>query len=243
MNFFIKTFSSVNLSIETASEAIKKRKNASILNSQVTCGEVNMLHALQKFLNSQNKSFVMMQTIGNMEIAIDYVISFENFPNIASTLLFEIIDFHSFEVNQNSKIEACLRFPYNESFRAAIMRQSEKFFTLTEEFLLDDILLASQVEFSTKKLSKIKLEYENFQSDIGVKFFHQLIAKKQSILMELKVGEKMMMTLIDLDIFNYPDVNEMLFMVPLYEWNKHIIRELFQQDACLTEEVPGKKET
>lgn len=178
-----------------------------------------------------------MQMIDNMEIAIDYEISFENVPKIASTLLIEIIDFSSLEFDQNSTLEGCIRFPYNESFRAGIMRKSHKISAITKEFLLDDLLLANQVEISPKILSKIKLEYENYQSEIGLKFFHQLIANKLNFLVELKVGEKMMMALIDLDIFNYPGVNEMVFMAPLYLWNKNIIMELFQQDACLTEDV------
>lgn len=226
----------IEMSIEQVKEVKNFRKTMENLEKLViTSGEINLFRNAK---NSIESSFLMMKIVDNMEIVINYEIEFENLPNYHSTLLFEINGFFNMSVDDNSLIEACTRFPWNQNFRAALFNLAHNPSLAPTKYFLDDTFPR---DFNTSNFTKIKLEYENYQNESGIQIFHHLIVNKQKILIELKIGDKMMMTMIDSDIFNYPGVNEINFIAPLYQWNKQIIRDLFQQDACLQEEVKTSK--
>lgn len=232
---FLKKIFPVNLSTDVIvnSKPSKKRKTESIQKEVITKGKINIL---KLFEQKERKSFVLMEIYNEMEIALSFELNLENSPNILSTLTFKIDKFLNCNKSQDASIEACIRFPYDENFRAAMMRKSKNPREFSSFHFLDDMLTSNNFEINSSLTSKMEFEYENYQTELGLKFLDQLIKNKQNLLIEFRIDEKMMMTFIDLDIFNYPGVHEMTFIVPLYEWNKSIIKELFQQEASLKDE-------
>lgn len=220
-----------------APKSSKKRKSESLKNEVITKGEIELLRLFQ---SGKQKSFILMEISENMEIALSFEITLENPPEISSILSIQINSFYNFDISRESAIEACVRFPHDGNFRAVMMKKSNYPQEISSIYLLDDSLDENHFELNSPS-SKIELEYENFQTKRGLKFFHQLIENKQNLLMEFRIDGKMMMTFIDLDVFNYPGVCDVTFFSPLYEWNKGIIKELFQQEACLKDENISEK--
>ncbi|KAG5674870.1 hypothetical protein PVAND_004815 [Polypedilum vanderplanki] len=163
-------------------------------------------------------------------LILKYEVKFENPPKVTSKFKIEILSLHHFENFEIDDIEACVRFPYNRNFYAAMLRKSHTANSYkNDSYLLDVTLKERNFEIDSNP-THIGFSYENYQQESGVKLFHNFIINQQKFLIELKLNSKMFMAFIDLDIFNYPGVHDVTFILPIYEWDSKIIRQQFQEE-------------
>ncbi|CAG9798654.1 unnamed protein product [Chironomus riparius] len=166
------------------------------------------------------------------EVILTYKIKFENAPKLDSTLSIRIDNVHNFPLSQDEIYEAAFQFPFDKKFRAVFMQKVTSASKIGDNsYLMDELLKERNFEIKDSS-SIINLGYENFQTDFGTIMLHDMIRNGQKIVIELKLNDKLYMTCLDLTIFNHPEVTDVNYLVPIYEWNNKLIFTQSLQEAC-----------
>ena len=236
-NFSVDLVKTANskMSSDDARKSAKELKDKKFENPKIATGSINLLYNLRRFQNTKIKTFhvnLHPPQNSNLEICIQYQIDFVCSPTIDATLAVEIIHLFNWPLEEEANhLNVVFHFPIeNIKFKNVLMHKCQNNdFNGLGGVLVSDSLKNEQFEFIPES-EQVCYKYENIQTTPGVNFLTKIIQNKENFLVEIRWNKQVYMSIINLEIFNYEGVNEVKFMVPLYQRNKKTIIDLFDQE-------------
>lgn len=217
-------------------KALGTRKSMKKLKEEkrhIASGSINLLHNLQQFSAYSSKIFHLKMKSNKEEVAeicIQYEIDFDAPPEVDTTLSIEIGQLFNLSNNSEETLETAFHFPVgNGKFKPAFMHQ-QPMVVDSNGFLSD--LQCLQMDLTSAQAIEFGFKYENFQTSSGLESVYEIIQRNEKLMIELRWNQKVFMSLISLNVFNYEGVTESKFLVPLYQRNGKMIDSLFHQEMC-----------